>query len=297
VRGSLSFASWSRFALVGLLPGCLVSFNDYPLGDPNGGESTAGSVAAGGSGASAGDSAAGGKVMPTGGANTGGSDAMPGGGTSAMPEGGSSDPDNGGAAPFTVNLNLIDDFEDGNAAIVEQQGRSGTWYIVNDGKGMQTPRADELLTPSLLSPARSQSQHGAHTFGGPFQTWGALIGTSLASSSELGIPYDVGGHQGLKLWVRSGATSQYAAKQVRLNLPTPGTNTGGGCTVCSDHYGADVALTSKWTQVTVPFSSLKQVGWGRPHLVSPDLAHVTSIQFLFPANVSFDLWLDDIELY
>jgi hypothetical protein len=83
-----------------------------------------------------------------------------------------------------------------------------------------------------------------------------------------------------------------------LNLPSPGTNSGTGlCTRCTDHFGADVGLTDEWTQVTVLFSSLKQHGWGIPQLGTPDLAHITSLQFGFDRDVVFDLWLDDIELF
>jgi Carbohydrate binding domain (family 11) len=105
------------------------------------------------------------------------------------------------------------------------------------------------------------------------------------------------GYQGLRLWVRSGATSAVAAKQVRLNLRTPGTVMGGTCTACSDHFGVEIPLTSKWTQVDVPFATLKQMGYGRPMLASADLTRALGIELLFPVNVSFDLWLDDVELY
>jgi hypothetical protein len=78
----------------------------------------------------------------------------------------------------------------------------------------------------------------------------------------------------------------------------PGTNSGGGsCTICSDHYGTEIPLTSQWQQVSVPFSSLKQRGWGRPLLAQPDLEHVTSLQLGFGGGVVFDLWIDDVELY
>jgi hypothetical protein len=149
----------------------------------------------------------------------------------------------------------------------------------------------------LLSPPRESSLRAAHTFGGPFPTWGALIGSSLATNGSEAAAYDVSGHTGIKLWVRSGATSLYAAKQVRLNLPTPATTSGGGCSVCNDHFGVDVPLTSKWTQITVPFSSLRQTGYGMPRLFAPDLSHVMAIQLMFAKNVSFDLWVDDIVFY
>jgi hypothetical protein len=229
----------------------LVSFNDYPLGDVEG-NATAG--ASGGSGG----------ISPTAGAS--------------------------GSFP-TKRENLIDDFEDGNAAIITQQGRVGSWYVGNDGMGTQTPRMDQPVAPIFLQPARGPSQRAAHTFGGPFAGWGALIGTAFGPDA-----YDLSGYSGLRLWVRT-TTSGEVAQSVRINLPMPGTNAGGDCSVCSDHFGADIPLTSVWTQLSVPFSSLRQRGFGQPQLSEPDLAHVTSLQLSFAGGVAFDLWLDDVELY
>jgi hypothetical protein len=263
---------WFRALALLALPGCFVSFNDYPLGDPT---------------PAAGSQAGAGSVAPSAGSSSGGALA-----TAGSSEGGAPD------VPMQLDTALaIDDFEDGDAAILELQGRSGGWYVANDGRGMQTPPGGTPLVPSALVPARGSSARGAHTFGGPFSTWGALIGTVFASNANTGVPYDLSGYQGLRLWVRSGATSALAAKQVRLNLRTPPTMMGGGCTVCSDHFGAEIPLTSKWTQISVPFATLKQVGYGRPMLTSADLTQAIAIELLFPVNVSFDLWLDDIELY
>lgn len=247
-----------------LLPGCLVSFNDYPLGEVEGSATTGGSVG----------------ISPTAGRQA------QGGSGSAGQEGGAS------SSFPSKRENLIDDFEDGNAAIIAQQGRVGSWYVGNDGMGTQTPRMDQPVAPSLLQPARGQSQRAAHTFGGPFSGWGALIGTAFGPDA-----YDLSAYSGLRLWVRTTTASDDAAQSVRINLPMPGTNAGGDCLVCSDHFGADIPLTSAWTQLSVPFSSLRQRGFGQPQLDEPDLAHVTSLQLSFAGGVAFDLWIDDIELY
>jgi hypothetical protein len=282
VSGPAPSRLWSRLAPLALLPGCLVSFNDYPLGELK--DAAQGGTGGGGAssdGGKSGSSAAGTETN----------------GGASMTEGGA-DGSAAGASPLaSIDPNLIDDFEDGDERIAEVAGRSGSWYAGNDGKGMQTPASEQLLVPSLLNPARGESRRAAHTFGGPFQTWGALVGTSLAGSGEQPAPYDLSHHSGIRLWVRSGASSPYAARQVRLNLPTPATNQGGACTLCNDHFGADIPLTSKWAQVNVPFSSLKQAGYGMPRLNSPDLKQVLSLQLMFPKGVSFDLWVDDLELY
>jgi len=270
---------WLRALALLALPGCLVSFNDYPLGDPKlGADSEAGRGGAAGTGS----------VLPQAGSASGGSNAA--GGTSS--EAGAPDV----TAPGDASL-LIDDFEDGDADILRQQGRTGSWYVANDRGGMQTPPDGMQLTPSALVPARGVSAYGAHTFGGPFPTWGALIGAPFVANGLSGNPYDLSAYQGVRLWVRSGATAPLAAKQVRFSLRTPATVPGGGCTACNDHFSAVIPLTAKWVQIELPFAALKQAGYGRPQVPSIDLAHALGIELIFPANVAFDLWLDDVELY
>jgi len=224
-----------------------------------------------------------------------------GGGVAMLPAAGSvavgGSADAGAPATKLVSTRVVDDFEDGNAAILEQEGRSGAWYVANDGRAMQTPREGMLLLPSLLSPPRGGSTRGAHTFGGPFPTWGALIGIPFATSGSEQVSYDLSGYEGLRLWVRSGAIGPGFATKVRLSLRTPATIAGGGCTACGDHFGADIPLTSQWAQIDVPLASLRQMGWGQPMLTTADLAHAMGIELLFVAGMGFDLWIDDVELY
>ncbi len=274
--GCLVTKGWHRVAPLLLLPGCLVSFNDYPLEASGGGagQASGGSASAGSAG----------KVGTAGTATTAGS-----GGS-----GGNGDAGAGAGSPVNnAPITLIDDFEDGDKNILGLAGRSGAWYAANDGQGTQTPGSNMALVPSLLVPPRGESGHAAHTFGGPFEQWGALIGTSLASDAA----YDVSGYHGIRFWVRSGAINLAAADEVRFVLPTSQTNVGGGCTVCNDHFGASVPLTPQWVRIELEFSDLHQEGYGVPKPPSPDLTRVSAIQFIFPRAVSFDLWVDDIELY
>ena len=256
-----------------------MSFNDYPLGDPKL-EAVSGAGRAGASGS--------GSVLPSGGSAKGGSS------TSAGTSADAGAPDVTG--PTDTSL-VIDDFEDGDADILRQQGRTGAWYVANDRGGMQTPPDGMQLLPSALLPARSGSARGAHTFGGPFPTWGALVGFPFVANGPAGTPYDLSGYKGVRLWLRSGATAAFAAKQVRFSLRTPATVPGGGCTMCNDHFSAVIPLTAQWARVELPFASLKQAGYGRPVVASLDLAHALGIELIFAQNVSFDLWIDDVELY
>jgi len=303
----MSLLAWSRLAPLSLLPGCLVAFNDYPLGDLSsggaGGAASAGSAALSGSPATGGDPpampAAGSGGASSGGATGGGGDV---GGTAPIDSGGTGEQvggstDQSGGAPAEDNPYLIDDFEDGDAEIFERQGRKGSWFVSNDGSGSQTPDVDEPALPSEFMVVRVDSTRGMHTSGGPFATSSPILGTTLASDGTEPVPYDLSGFKGIRLWVRSNSTSPMAAKEARLNLPTSATSRGGACMICGDHFGVSVPLTSKWVQVEVPFSSLKQSGFGRPLIAKADLKLVTALEFQFSRNLSFDVWLDDIELY
>lgn len=274
-------------ALIFAVPGCLVSFADYPLGDLRG-------AASGGTAGDGGTTAAAGSTASESGSSTsGGSDASAAGARDA----GGADGTDGGASALGAAPSMIDDFEDGDGEILPNEGRRGAWYSDNDGTGTQTPRTNQALLPSLLNPARDGSKRGLHTSGGPFSSWGALIGTSLTSSRGAAQPYDLSRYSGIRLWLRSGGTSTTLAKRVRVNLLTPATTAGGGCSVCGDNFGAEAPLTSEWQLVEVLLSSMKQQGFGMPRLTSPDLKRVTGLQLAFPKNVSFDLWVDDIELF
>src|SRR6478609_5002705 len=191
------FLAWSRLAPLALLSGCLVSFNDYPVGDlgskgasagSSGTDAVAGSTAeTGGSGGSLQLSGGTGAVA-AGGTEIAGSAATGGGGTTGDSTAGG--PTDAGGAAAEVDPNLIDDFEDGDDEILEQQGRKGAWFVQNDGSGAQTPEASARALPSDFMLARSGSTRGMHTSGGPFAMWGALIGTSLASNGADEAPYD-----------------------------------------------------------------------------------------------------------
>jgi hypothetical protein len=283
VPASLSLNTWYRVAPLVLLPGCLVSFNDYPL------ESTPGagaSTSQGGGGASAGSAGR----PPMGGSKSGNA------GDANAEAGSDSEPTEGGAGPLiALPATLIDDFEDGDAAIVEHAGRSGSWYAANDGQGMQTPAHGQSVIPTMLGQARGDSRRALHTSGGPFAQWGGLIGSDLATEGDQRLPYDVTPYDGVRFWVRSQPFGPGFTSTVRVNLPTPNTNE--GCNPCGDHFGADIPLTSQWVQHEVLFSEMDQAGWGVPQLSTHDRRNVTAIQFAFPENVRFDLWVDDVEFF
>ena len=315
-----------RLAGLLALPSCMVSFKDYPVGplgtdtsdggthasgsNTGGGVSPGAGTESGGTVTVMGGTSAGNTMSGTGGASggtapNGGTGANAGnagtetGGTSGGMIGMGGEPTDGGAqteggAPGVTESPMIDDFEDGDGLILAVSGRSGAWYASNDGTDTQTPKPGQSLVPSTLNPARGASTRGARTSGGSFNIWGALIGTPLKNDSS---PYDISGYQGVRFWVKSVSNAWNAAKKMRVALPMTGTVNGSGCTVCNDHFAAEFNLSSTWTQVSVPFSALKQAGTGKPLLGAPDLKHVISLEFGIAAHAVFDVYLDDVELY
>src|SRR3954466_109456 len=108
VLRSVSTFAWSRVLPLLALPGCLVSFNDYPLGDPQAEPANESSSDHGGA------STAGASVLPRAGSASGGTI------TVAMGHTGGQDAMIGGTSAGSNPL-LIDDFEDGDPAILVQQ--------------------------------------------------------------------------------------------------------------------------------------------------------------------------------
>jgi hypothetical protein len=60
-------------------------------------------------------------------------------------------------------------------------------------------------------------------------------------------------------------------------------------------FGTAIAATADYQQFVVPFSSLKQEGWG--DMATFDPTKVLAVQFKFAPSVAFDVSVDDVGLY
>jgi hypothetical protein len=254
----------------------VVSFDDYPVGRVDDSKSSS-SGASGG--ASAGTSGSGGSAgLASGGGDQGGTAGFGGEGSA-------------GAPASTIDEDLIDDFEDGDDAISENDGRVGTWYVSNDGSGTQEPSQGEPVEPELLAPARDASQRALHTSGEGFMTWGASVRANLrAGAAGANQPYDASGYTGVRFWARSGDGEAHSAY---LMLPSIDTTM---CPGCGDHFGTEFDYSSDWQEYRLPFDEMEQRGFGAPR---PALATsgIIAVQVLFEDDVDFDVWIDDIGFY
>ncbi|WP_437323518.1 hypothetical protein [Sorangium sp. So ce381] len=262
-------------------------------GDDDGG----GSGGAGGAG-SAGSTTSSGSVDPstTTAASTGTTDP-----TTTSTAASTSASTGSGAGPQTIEM--IDDMEDNDNAILAKGGRVGYWYTFNDATegATQTPPPDpegtgeEPFTMTALEPARSQSTYAARSWGEGFETWGAGFGFDLNSPEGVKAAYDASAYTGITFWAKLGPGS---GTSVTVLISDPGTDpTGGSCSEC-DAWQKSLAVTEEWQQFTIPFADLKQGGWGDPAGTDQiDATKLYAIQFQIGIAPKFDLYIDDLGFY
>jgi hypothetical protein len=189
---------------------------------------------------------------------------------------------------------LIDDFEDGDNKLLFTGNRRGAWYATNDGTGIQAPPPDPTgHNPFLLSaPGSPESpKHALRTVGWGFTEWGAYVSVNLNAPMSAPCPYDVSAYSGLQFRAKGSG-------QLRVTLGTRATTQvadGGECSgdQCSD-FGADVALTNDWTELSLAFADLTQPSWAAPAVWTP--SDTLRLSY-WVEHGDFDYWIDDVQFY
>jgi hypothetical protein len=176
------------------------------------------------------------------------------------------------------NAPLIDDLADGNDQILKQEGRSGTWYVYNDGTGTQVPPPGSAITPT-------NSRICTSGFG--FAGWGAGVGLNLNTDNVNVCTYDASVYTGVKFTIEGSITNSY----LRFAIPTKdiaSPDASGNCNTslykCNDNYGANLYYNStvgfycrnsagafactttgpgNSLIITIPFALMTQEGWGQ----------------------------------
>jgi hypothetical protein len=207
----------------------------------------------------------------------------------------------GSDEPPAGDADLIDDLEDGDDAIYEENGRLGGWYTFNDETaGTQQPPGSGFVP---TAGGAGDSAYAAATTGGGFTLWGAGMAFDLNNPEAVGQtgargPYDTSVYRGIAFSAKGNA-------DVRMAFETPGVtpvDRGGTCVpgpteaeACDDTHGVAIALADEWREFEIPFSQLRQGGWGQP--VELDLTQVVAIMFVVAQDVDFDFAVDDVRFY
>lgn len=252
----------------------------------SGGDEVSGGGGSGGS--AAGTTAAGGGTGGTSTAGTGGT------GGSANGGGGS-----GGTAPSDVEL--IDDMEDGDAAIFPNHGRNGYWYTGGDltPSAVLTPPANKFAMTMLA--VGDRSDYAASVKAENFADWGSVMGFNFVEKNGPQ-PYDASAFCGVHFWGK-------AAAPVTLRLRVPDVNThpaGGVCkdpgasgTSCYDHFGSAVAFGKVWAEYSFKFADLTQIGSGyHPPTNKLSTDKLYAMEWALPGGApkTYQIWVDDVEL-
>jgi len=213
---------------------------------------------------------------------------------------------------------MVSDFEDG----------SGWSLFANpdDVSGMTTPSVGSNTGSTAIqcpSSGRCGTSHmGLHVTGSGFNTYGPVLTHDYAYSDgnggTSGTVEDVSAYAGILLWARRGETANAnATLRVILNDVTssPGGQVcdaaakagqnvpaaDGGTEVttsdaCWDGWMSETSVPTAWTLVKIPFSALKQGGWGKVGAkFMPDQLY--GLTFQMPSHASFDFWIDDVAFY
>ena len=204
----------------------------------------------------------------------------------------STDTTDSGGIPIEPD-NMIDNFEDGDGALIPNGGRKGYWYTFNDASegSTQTPPTDAVLPEAGGANGTSMA---LHTTGTGFAEWGAGIGIDLNNAGgdmNIKMIYDASAYTGIVVTARGNAQIR-ASVQIEAAIPP---EEGGTCALDCDPHGKVLLLTDQWQQFTLPFDQLNQEGWGTP--ASWDASKIVGIQFKAAKNVDFDFWVDEIGFY
>jgi hypothetical protein len=200
--------------------------------------------------------------------------------------------DTDGGIPIEPD-NMIDNFEDGDGALIPNGGRQGYWYTFNDATvgSTQTPPVDMVLPESG---GAAGTMMAIHTTGSGFAEWGAGIGIDLNSTGgdmAQKLPYDSSAFTGIVLMAKGNGQIR-AAVQISATIPP---EEGGTCALDCDPHGKVLLLTDEWQQFTLPFEDLNQEGWGTEAVW--DATTVVGVQFKVGKDVDFEFWVDEIGFY
>jgi len=169
---------------------------------------------------------------------------------------------------------LIDDGEDNNNQGAVKAGRGGYWYTYVDDMGSTVnPPAGSVGGQFTMSEGGAQNSQFAARMNGVLASGGVTFGAMGVNFTDPKDVYDASKYGGVSFWAKRGAGS---LDPVRIN------------------FGTDITVTESWRKFVVPFSNLRQQGWGdKKRTVDKGQSFGLQWQAQVP-GASYDIWIDDI---
>jgi hypothetical protein len=153
--------------------------------------------------------------------------------------------------------------------------------------------------------------YALHVAGGGYVSYGPNLGWTIGTTSDAARDYSQ--HSGVAFWARTDATEPQVVTLTvqdaytfpvddvaarRCALAQPGEPAPALGTRCWNGGNTTRTISNEWRLYTADFSELVEQTWGAQSPGGkPDLTRLLSIEFHFPINASFDLWIDDIALF
>jgi len=207
----------------------------------------------------------------------------------------------------------IDDFEDGDLALLSNDGRTGRWWMATGPGCTVTPSPFLPLAP-VAAGGKNTSSHAVNvkvtgctsyspSLNAGFNTY---IDTTGTPDSDGGFPeytcaYDVSKYDGVYFWAVGDGEQIMIGLPMRTTIPAS-VGGDGSCESepgpgCWDHYLTTADLTATWTQYSFTWADLLQLGWGKA--VPWDAKLVTGISFTIAQAAAgpVDIWIDNVGFY
>lgn len=188
---------------------------------------------------------------------------------------------------------LIDDFEDGDDAILPNEQRRGFWRWVRETDAPGTapallpiprPSTGAGLLPGVPAARPARNALALHVAGGRLSDWGAAIEFNFRPGC-----YDASRYAGISFSARGPGRIYVAPREVSVIPVTEG----GTCErECHNPHVEKVDLDPHFRTYEVRFEEVRQRGIGKPPL---DTKRLNSLAFLIrPEDTPYDVWLDDV---
>lgn len=179
------------------------------------------------------------------------------------------------------NQPLIDDFEDGDDAVLKLEEREGLWRWARD---TDDPRSAPALLPIPRPNPTSSNRMALHVKGGRLQEWGAVVEFNFKPSC-----YDASSYAGLTFQAKGPGRVFVAPREVGT-IPEA---EGGTCVdACYNPHVSKVELEPRWKTYRIEWREFEQRGYGRPPF---DPTRLHSIAFLIRTeDTPYDVWIDSV---
>ena len=202
-------------------------------------------------------------------------DAAPTDAANTADAGGAADAGKGACTGKTRVVSLGEDF----IADFETVALSG-WYDYGASGALN------LL--ELGSPGAVGTAHAGHLAAAGLSSFGGGIGFQT-------LCWDTSVFDGIAFWAKGMAGSD---NRFQFQVAIPATHSvanGGDCVSnCFDHPSKQLVFTTNWVQYVVPFSDLKQAGWGAPASYA---GIIMALNWVSVDASTVDFWVDEVALY